>query len=74
MLGRYNAAVIEEALRATTTAPPFPSADDRPAWAAIGDRLGPAQVPRSSIAPKPPCSSHVKSGSGGFGVEPGVSP
>ena len=44
MLGRYNAAVIEEALRATTTAPPFPSADDRPAWAAIGDRLGPAQV------------------------------
>jgi hypothetical protein len=44
MLSRYNAVVIEEALRAAVAEPAFPSADDRAAWAAIGDRLGPDPV------------------------------
>ena len=44
MLSQYNATVIEEALRAAGTEPPFPSVDDRAAWGAISERLGSAQV------------------------------
>jgi Heparinase II/III-like protein len=44
MLSRYNAVVIEEALRAAASEPAFPSAEDRAAWAAIGHTLGQDQV------------------------------
>lgn len=43
MLSRYNAVVIEQALR-TEAAPPFPPAADRRAWAAIRESLGDQQV------------------------------
>jgi Heparinase II/III-like protein len=45
VLSRYNAVVIEEALRAEPGAPPFPPADDRAAWDAIRETsLGEADV------------------------------
>src|SRR5262249_32590582 len=44
MLGRYNAVVIAEALRARRPLPPFPPADDRAAWSAIRNRLGPTET------------------------------
>jgi Heparinase II/III-like protein len=44
VLGRYNAVVIEDALRASPPRPPFPPADDRVAWTAIRHQLGPAET------------------------------
>lgn len=44
MLSRYNPLEIERVLRATPFTAPFPPAADRAAWAALTDRLGPAQT------------------------------
>ncbi|MBX3014987.1 MAG: heparinase II/III family protein [Caldilineaceae bacterium] len=43
-LTRYNVIDIEHSLRETAPTPPFPPLADRAAWAAVGARLGQAQV------------------------------